>query len=393
MMACILASVATSIHAQEVSPILDDRVEDGLVSASVASEDEPHRGGLELGATLAAAYDDNIFLSKTKPVADMVYRIGPTVAYTEGDAKDGKEGFIQFAYRPTGVIYGEKASDNRVDQQAAIIAAWRGKLTKITYTGGVQKLGDATSDTGRQTDRVEFSNEIRAAWIPREKISVELAAGNRQSNYADPALFDSSKIYGEVALRYAYSPKTELGMAYQVGRFQVDGASEQFTHQVTGTIDWQPREKFHVKLEAGAEHRTTENRSQINPVVEGRVDWTPRQGTKLYLTGYQREEASAFYAGQNYRVKGLTAGVSQRLGGKWTARLEGGRETASYTQVAGSGTSGRKDAIWFVRPALEYRITDEFDISLFYRVSDNSSSASAFGYSQRMTGVELNYKF
>ncbi len=393
VMAGLSASALTSIQAQEVSPVVDDRVEaiDAVVAAVPQSEER--RGGWNLGAVVSAAYDDNIFLSKANPVSDTVYRIAPSVAYTRGDAKEGEGGFIRVAYRPTGVVYAETESGNRIDHQAAVTAGWRGKASKLTYTGAFQKLGDATADTGRQTDRQEYQNELRAAWMPREKITVELAAGNRRTAYSDPALFDSSKTYGEAAVRYAYSPKTEAGAAYQAGRFKVDGAGDQTTHQVTARIDWQPREKIHVKLEAGAEHRTTENGSAVNPVVEGRIDWTPRQGTSLYVAGYQRQEASAFYAGQNYNVKGVTAGVAQRLGGKWTARLEAGRETADYQQVSGSGTGRRNDRMWFVRPALEYRISDESDIALFYRASANSSSDTDFGYGQRIAGIELNYIF
>ncbi|MES2441095.1 MAG: hypothetical protein V4584_18680 [Verrucomicrobiota bacterium] len=395
MMACISASVPTPVRAQEVSPVVDDRVGAGdvvepLVPADV--EEERH-GGLDLGAVVSAAYDSNIFLSRSEPESDMVYRVAPTAAYTQGNEKEGEGGFVQIAYRPTAVVYADHGDDNRIDHQAALMAGWRGKITKLTYKGAVQKLGDATADTGRQTDRVELANEIRAAWTPREKLTVEAAAGNERSDYADPALFDSDKTYGEAAVRFAYSPKTEVGLVYQAGDFKVDRSATQTTRQLTADINWQPREKVRIKLQAGAEHRKTENGTDVNPVLEGRADWAPRKGTSLFVTGYQREEASAFYAGQNYNVKGVTAGISQRLGGKWTARLEAGREASTYSQVAGSGAAGRKDRIWFVRPALECQINDKLDLSIFYRVSDNRSTESDFGYGQRMAGIELNYKF
>lgn len=395
MMACISASIATPVQAQEVSTAINDRVEsgDGSMPALPAVDGPEKTSGLDIGAIISAAYDDNIFLSRTKPESDMVYRVAPAVAYTHGDPEEGEGGFIKFAYRPTGVVYADNKDDNRIDHQAAIMAGWRGKVTKLTYTGTGEKLGDAVADTGRPTDRFAFENEIRGAWIPREKITLEAAVGNSKTDYADPEFFDSRKTYGEVAVRYAYSPKTEVGLAYQAGRFKVEGADKQTTQQITATIAWQPREKIRVTVEAGGEQRKTENGTDINPVAEGRVEWQPRKGTSLYLAGYQREEASAFYVGQNYSVKGFTAGVSQRLGGNWTARLEGGREGTSYTQVAGSGTGGRKDRIWFMKPALEYKITDDFDISLFYRVSDNSSTDDDFGYDQKMAGIELNYKF
>jgi len=397
-LAFMSAGFLSSIQAQEVSPVIEDRVESGdgvvpLESQVDASLEEERRGGLEIAAVLSTAYDSNIFLSKTDAESDTVTRVGPAIAYTQGDSKEGEGGFIRFAYKPTAVFYSENSSENRVDHQAAITAGWRGKVTAITYSGAIQKLADAIPDTGQQSDRLEYANEIRAAWIPREKVTVEAAVGNKDADYVNPALFDSSNVYGEAALRYAYSPKTELSVAYQPSYLKVDGASRQLAHQVTAGIDWKPREKIQVRLEAGGERRETENGTDTNPVLEGRIDWTPRKGTTLFLAGYQREEASAYSAGQNYSVKGFTAGVAQRLGDKWTLRVEGGQEQASYTQVAGTGTAGRKDKIWYIRPSLGYTIKKDLDLSIFYRASDNSSTSRDFGYADRMAGVELNYRF
>jgi len=400
-----MASIQTSVFAQKLAPVVDDRVVasavDSLENAGdetiplppVVQDDSKKRGGLELGAVISAAYDSNIFLSSSKPESDMVFRVGPTVAYTKGDAKEGEGGFIQLAYRPTSVTYAKNSSDNRIDQQALLTAGWRGKVTQLTYKGGFQQLGDATAETGSQTDRFEFENEVRVAWLPREKVTLELAAGNRQSDYKDPTLYDSSKTYGELALLFAYSPKTQLGLVYQVARFKVQDSPDQDTQQLTGRIAWQPREKIRLNLEGGAEYRKVDRDSQVNPVMEARAEWTPREGTSLYISAYQKQDTSSFYAGQIYKVKGLTTGVSQRLGGNWTARLEGGVEKASYSRVSGSGPSGRRDRIWFVRPALEYKISEDSNIALFYRVSENTSNASDFGYDQQMAGIEFNYKF
>lgn len=391
--ACVFASVAACASAQEYSPVVDDRVEAGELQPPLADFEEKRRGGWEIGAVISAAYDDNIFLSATKPEKDTVFRAAPVVAYTKGDENDGEGGFVKAGYRPTVVVYADHGSENRIDHEALLSAGWRGKLTRLVYQGGFRKLGDATADTGRPTDRIEFRNELRAGWLPREKVILEVAAGNRQSDYADPIYYDSSKTYGEAALRYLYSPKTELGLIYQIGRFKVDGTGPQDIQQVTGNIVWQPREKIRLQLEAGAEHRQFDNGSRTNPVLEGRVEWKPRQGTGVFATAFMREEASAYYAGQNYSARGFSAGISQRLGDKWSARLDGGFERNSYEKVSGGGASGREDEIWFVRPALVRHFGEQSEVSLFYRVSDNKSSDSAFGYDQQVIGVELNHQF
>lgn len=390
---CFFAGMAAFTSGQEYSTVVEDRVETGNVQPPLVEDDEVRRGGWEIGAVVSAAYDDNIYLASKNPESDTVIRIAPTVGYAFGDPKEGEGAFIQAAYRPTGVIYADHGSENRVDHQAIGTAGWRGKVTRIAYKGGFQKLGDATPDTGRLTDRVEFANEVRAGWSPMEKVTLEVAGGNEKNDYMDPAYYDSTKVYGEAALRYAYSPKTELALVYQIGRFKVEGTGPQHTQQVAGAIVWQPREKIRLNLLAGAEYRKYDNGSGVNPVLSGRLDWNPRKGTEIFVNGFMREEASAYFAGQNYSVRGFSAGIAQRIVGDWSAKLEGGYETNSYEQVSGTGTGGRKDQIWFIKPALLRKFGKQSEVSFFYQASDNSSTDPGFGYRDNMTGVELNHKF
>lgn len=387
------SSVILTVHGQEVSSAVDGRVEAGPVLEAVAPSDEERRGGLDLGVVVSAAYDTNIYLSSTNPTGDMVYRVGPSVAYTQGDSTDGVGGYIQVAYQPTGVSYASEKSNNRIDQSAAAIAGWKGKVSKITYKGVGQILGDATADTGTQTERLELENEIRGAWTVREKVSLEAAVGGWQTKYQNSALVDSGQVYGETAVRYAYSPKTEVGVACRAGSLKIENAASQTIQQLTGSLVWQPREKIRITLDGGAEARDSGSGSDVNPVVNARIDWTPREGTRWFVTGYQRQDVSALNDGQIYSVKGGTAGFSQRLGGNWTALLDAGYEVADYIPDSSTGAPSRTDKIWFVRPALNYQFSDELDGSLFFRASDDNSTDSAFGYEAATTGLELNYKF
>ncbi len=397
LFSCMFAGLAAAVRAQDYSPVVEDRFETAVVQPlpGANADTEEKRGGWDLGAIISAAYNDNIFLSASKPEEDTVIRMAPVVAYTQGDDSEweGQGVFIRGGYRPTGVVYLDNGDENRIDQEAVFSAGWRGKATRLSYAGAFRKLGDATAETGRPTDRFEYDNEVRAAWIAREKVALEVAAGHDANDYLDPGFIDSEKTYGEVAVRYAYSPKTELGLAYQAGRFKVDGAGPQHTNQVTGIIRWQPREKIRINLEAGGENRKTDNGSETNPVVEGRFEWAPRKETVVFVNAYSREEASSFFSGQNYSVRGVSAGLNQRLGSNWTASLEGGYERNSYERVSGAGQAGREDKLWFIQPALVRRLGDRSDLKLFYRMSENDSTDRSFGYDQRIIGLELNHKF
>ena len=402
--AALFAAISLNrLCAQELQPSPDARV-DTLVNRRIdgggvavfpngLSEGEERDGGWDLGVIISAAYDSNISLTKEDAKSDVVLSVTPTVAYGKG-AKDGLDGgFIRFAYKPTAVAYLQGNADTRIDQEATLSAGIRGKSSSIGYEGTIRRLGDATADVGRQTDRTELDQAVRFAWIPREKLAYELAVGYAASEYDDKDLLGSRELYGELALKYAYSPKTQLKFAYRAGNFAVDGASDQTVQRLGIGLDWQPREKIRVHLETAAEHRSFANGSDVNPVLEGRLDWTPQEGTNLYVSAYQRELASAFFVGQNYKVTGAAVGISQRIGQKWTARLEAGTERSIYKQVEGSGRGGRRDDILFVRPALEYRFTDSFGMEFFYRMAESRSNRDGFGYDQDVAGVRLEYKF
>jgi hypothetical protein len=376
----------------EGSMVIEGQTNAMIVRRDELAGDERSRGW-DLGLVLGAAYDDNIFLSADDARSDFVIRVGPSVEAFSGnpEARDG--GFYRVAYRPTGVIYTGGEGDDRIDQDVAWAVGWRGAKAGVGYRGGWKKLGEATADTGRETDRTEWEHVVQVAWSPSEKMTYEISAGRGETDYDDDVFIDSAESHVEAALRYSYSPKTELSMAFRASRLELDGSSDQDVKRLTAGMSWQPRQKVRVKVEAGAEWRSYENGSDVTPVVEARVDWEPKEGTNLFLTGYHREETSAFFAGQNYQTTGASAGVSQRLGDRWRASLEGGVESVSYRQVSGAGAADRDDRLWFIRPALQYRLSDDLGLEFFYRAASSDSSQNGFGYDQNTTGVRLDYQF
>jgi hypothetical protein len=288
MLAALSVAPLVPASGEEVLPTIPGRLDGGLDSRIVprtGSPFDPQAGEvrtqeLEIGVNISAAYDDNIYLSASRKEADLVMRVAPAIHYRRGDKVSGEGGYLRVAYRPAAVAYADNSGNNRLDQVAEWDIGWRGKKTAIFWKGAARRLGDATADTGTLTDRSEFSNEVRLAWSIREKVSLELAGGHESLSYDSSAYADSSLTFGELALKYAYSPKTRLGLMYKAGRFEVDGAGEQTLQRLTGRIEWTPREKIAVDLEVGGEHRSFDKGSetirpvQLPPIFPART--TPR---------------------------------------------------------------------------------------------------------------------
>lgn len=400
-LSAIAAGTLAPLFGQEISSSVPGRLETAVDSRIVPRNgarrddlaDRKRSEELLMGIAISAAYSDNIYLSAKNVESDFVVKVSPGITWKKGDKSQGEGGYLSIAYQPSLVSYADNSSNDRVDHQASWEVGWQGKAISYAYTGSYAQLGDATADTGTLTDRTESMNEGRIAWSLREKISLEVAVGQKSTTYDSAAFADSGLTYGEVALRYAYSPKTRLSATYKHGRFEVDGAGDQMVHRTSARLEWKPTRKIAVDLDLGAEHRSFDGGSETSPVVEARIGWMPRQGTEIYLNGYRREQASAFLPGQNYTEGGISLGIVQKLGDKWTARLEGGLEEASYSRVSGVGPAGRVDKIHFIRPSVEYRLTDDFSMGLYYRYSQNDSNSPLFGYRNHTAGVEMGYTF
>lgn len=371
---------------------VDDRV--GGVEWTPARDElaEPAESGWDLGLVLEMAYDDNIFLSSASPESDLVISVTPRVGFIAG-RDDDEAAYLKFAYRPSAVIYIENGDETRLDQRLDLEGAIHGRRSGLRFLGNLNRLGGATPEIGAQVDRTEYAAELRAAWRPREKLALEIATGMAGTDYDDGVFSDSKETYLETALRYAYSPKTELVFAVAGGTIEVDQAMDQDFLRATTQLIWKPREKLSFDLKAGVEHRDYGMDSDTFPVLDGRVVWMPREGTEVFLAGYLREESSAIFAGENIEVAGFEAGVARRFGGYWTARLAAGYETADYKVVSGPGLGGREDGIFFIRPSLEYQLNDRFRFGVFYRYEQNDSNAAAFGYDVNRFGVDAELDF
>lgn len=373
-----------------------DQVDDSIGGDSELKPRDEQRKlteeGWDLGLALQVAYDDNIFLDPVLPESDLILRITPRIAYAFG-RPDDEGGYVRLVYRPTGVLFADNTDENRLDHDFLLEAGVVGKRHGLAVQTAFRRLGDPNADIGTTTERNEYLGEVRYIWRPREKVNIEAAAGLSGENYDDPGFSDANQSYGELAVRYAYSPKTEIGAAWRFGREEVDFGGTQDINRATAQLIWRPREKWTVDVTAGVEHRDYPTGSDLIPVIDARVDWQAREGTGLYLQAYRRERSSAAFPGQNIEVSGVGLGVSQRLGSRWTGRLEAGYEDNQYKRVAGFAPASRRDKIFYLRPSLEYELTDQFRFGLFYSYEKNNSNGPLFGYKHNQVGVDMTYDF
>ncbi|MDB6080622.1 MAG: hypothetical protein JWO82_4369, partial [Akkermansiaceae bacterium] len=153
-LSALVAGLAAAAEGDPGTPSpgrVQDRVSDRMV-VPAAPKIDPQTGKvptakLTADVEVGVLHDDNIFLSAKDPKSDTVIRVSPSISYAKGDpSKDSTEGaYVRVGYKPSAIFYMKNSGDDRVDHQAGIDAGWHGQSAAIDYSGGLQRLSDATA--------------------------------------------------------------------------------------------------------------------------------------------------------------------------------------------------------------------------------------------------------
>lgn len=371
----------------------EQRLDSKLDRRAVQSQGErapSTQEGLDISLVASFAYDNNIFQSANDEDSSLVARVEPSIGWTAGERD---KAWIRLAYEGAAVIYFSESEDNRVDSRVTVEGEVKEKSVALAYSGRWARLGSPSADIGGASDRDEWGGDVGVTYSPKGKLSYQISAEGSVVDQDESAFFDSEEYSGRVSALYRHSSKTELELAYSLGRVEVDGSGSQTFHRLGVQALWRPRSKVSVSLEGGVEYRDYESGSGLDPYLSARVDWTPRAKTALFLEAYRREESSGAVEGENFDLTGFRAGVNQQLRGGWSAGLEIGRETADYFGVTGFPDSGREDTISFIRPSLRYSFGGDSELVVLYQLSDNDSTDPDFGFDNQQFGVTMNYHF
>ncbi|WP_411846849.1 hypothetical protein AAFN60_04875 [Roseibacillus persicicus] len=377
-------------HGQDLSSQRLDSKLDRRAVQSAGTRSASTKEGLDISLVTSLAYDNNIFQTSDNETASAVAQIEPTIGWTVGERD---KAWLRLAYEGAVVLYLSRQEDSRIDNRVTMEGGIKGKSVALAYSARWAKLGSPSADIGGASDRYEWGGGIEAVYSPKGKVSYIVSADRSVIDLVEPGFFDFYQSSFGIAAAYRYSPKTEVELAYRIGKIEVDGAGSQ-TYQRFGTqVNWAPRSKLRFSLAGGLEHRNYESGSGSEPYLAARVDWTPRAKTAFFLEAYRREETSSALEGENYKLVGIRAGVNQRLRDGWSVALEAGRESADYFNVVGGDSSGREDTITYIRPSVRYALSEDAEIAFLYQWSKNDSSDPGFGYSNQQLGLSMNYRF
>ncbi len=338
-------------------------------------------------------YDDNIFISNTNRVADVIWSVTAGLAFELGDYRNLKENFLIAEWYGTGYFYTENPQQNAFNQAAALLGQYRWNKLTGQIESRYQYLTGPDREVGAFTQRQLFVNAIRFDY-----------------NYSDKTAFDAeflqnTQIYKTYLDQYDYRfkaggdyrilPKLKLGAEGAVGILDVEDSPLQYYQQLRARLRYEATGKLAFKASGGIEFREFQGMSgvKLEPVFSLGLEYTPFDGTLISLSGYRNVVGSNSLQGQNYVATGVQFSIQQRVLQKFSVGIAFGYENDTYFATESGIESNRVDNFIYARPSVSYTIADWVKTGIFYEYRNNDSNISFDSFYDNRVGMELNLAF
>lgn len=383
---------------REAGPTLTEPDAEAITEESVAApqivpEETRKRWRLVPVFSVGVLYDDNIFISNTDRVADIIWNFSFGLSFELGDFRAEKENYLNAFWVGLPVIYMDNPEQNAFNQSASLFAQYR--WTKLV--GRLESNFDTTKGPNREVNTIttttNFSNSLRFLYDYSEKTSFDLGFSQRASLVES---FGSTYNYEtKGGMDYQLFPKTRVGLELVGGITDQSSGPLQYYQQARLRGNYEATGKLTVMFSGGVEFREFEGSDEVrvNPVFGLGVGYQPFDGTHLRLAGYRNVVASNFEPGQNYTATGFEIGVEQRLFQKYVAAVSFGYENDAYFAPTGAQPTRRVDNFIYVRPRLTYSFIEWLSVSAFYEYRQTASNQVQNSFYDNRVGMEIATKF
>jgi hypothetical protein len=348
----------------------------------------------------------------------IIHRVAPDLRFDLGER-------WRLDYAPTATFYSDSNFRDTVSHGINLV----GGTTYEDWTFGLSQSCTLSSDpiveTGQQTDEQRYVTTLSGICHINSDNSLEFglmqdlhfASGytyvvpgytNAEDGiyvppYTNSAGSDSRDWSTLNWFNHRWGPNLGTALGVGAGYTQVEDANNMTYEQVLGRITWGVGRKLELSASGGAEFRQFLDTSSvppapdtINPIYGVSLNYQPFEATALSLRANQ-SVGSSFYANQTAENTTFSAGLTQRLLGRLRFVLTGGythtRYRESSQRPAGGAATNRKDDYGYIRVALSMAILRRGSASVYYAHSQNTSSASPFGFSSDQFGAQVGYTY
>ena len=335
--------------------------------------------GLHYGITTSYEYDDNFTLGRPTIFPPGGYSEGdtsivsvsPYAVLTYGEPGHGVD--FQLRYSPEYRWYSNENLDPSLNHTLSADLGINGTRSRVTVGLSYSHTEGANIEVGDLVTADLIGLQIGASYDISDKTSVGATVSTQISEYD---IFNSFSIFGVgLYADYAVTPKTRLGLGvgYDHTEQKRNQAADAFNLNLR--LNWAATAKMGVFGSFGVEQREYEGgASTTSPIFRLGISYNPTDKAALQLAAYRKALPSIGINDGMYYGTGVAVTGTYLVTSKISANLSIGFENSEYDSTVSDVAVDREDNYFFIRPTINYWISEHLSLSLFYQYSNNDSS-------------------
>ncbi len=338
-------------------------------------------------------FDDNIFLTNTDRVSDVIWTPSAGFIYELGDFRGQKENYLNFSWIGQPVIYTKNTDQNGFNQYAALVLQYRFNKLVAKLNSTYSHIKGSSRDVNTITTTQTFWNSLAFTYDYSDKTAFNLTLTQTTSITED--FQTTSQYQARAGMDYQLFPKTRIGFQGVAGVLDSSDTPLQYLQQALVQVFYSATDKIGFSLSFGVQFLEFEDREdmKIDPVFSLGVTYNPFPATSISLVGFRNVVGSSALSGQDYFATGFELNLSQQFFQKFVAALSFGYENDQYFGTTPDTPTDRVDDYVFVRPRLTYAFVDWFSVSVFYEFRQTTSTQQSSSFYNNRAGLEILTKF
>jgi len=378
-------------------------------------------GGLDLFPHAASQvhYDDNILISHTDPLKDVIWTVSPGLTLAGGGVGAYLPGavtveqlrnllyyslvedvtmpgrFFAVDYTPSFIFYTDHTEYDNVGESVKLSSGYSFSRLALGLDFDYDRAQVKNAGVGSLTEESTYDARFRSRYDLTDRTSLEVNGRYYRLDYDDPLYQGYQEVSNENWLNRTFADRLSLGAGLVVGRDLPQASSDQTFERALVRAVYRLSGKLYFSSSLGVEFRQYDSgeSSTLHPVLGLTGTYQVREGTTLSLEGHGLQEPSP-YGGYNDTRWGGSAGVRQRLFSRVYAEASAGYDDIQYNfyGTQGQSSSSRSDNYFYGRLTLEYEFNRHLVGSLFYTYYRDNSSYVVYSYDDSILGLKVMWR-
>lgn len=406
------------------NPDSDQQEAPGETLSQISSgNQETHRWRIKPVFGVGWAYDSNVTLVHTNPLATQILGVSGGASVQVGDYREHQKSFLEFNYLGVGYFFGSAAVQNFYNQFARFLGQYTFERLRIQYGSdfGYDNMPNRYIGGGFLTT-ISYFNALRFLYAYSEKTDLDCEVSQRST----VNIGGLNSYFNQVLLGgdYALTHKLRLGGEAIFGSNPSENSPTRYYQILNGRLRYDLTGKMIVKATGGVQYSQYASGgapNKLTPVFSiggeyllfsdakagslGELRQTdyrlfnPNKGgiftgsSSISFNLYRNQQPSPNLQGQDYIATGCEIGLNKTFGSHWSANVSVGYENDTYLSNESSVSTSLVQNYSFIRPGITYRFLKRLQLDLFYERSFGTSNNDAYAFNDNRIGMELKTSF